>query len=738
MGATTPQSTIKLYNAPEVNTRAGETLFFASAADREAYFATKLVATNVNCTVVKKRYNTIKVKATMATLETCNYISFINPSYGNKLFYGYIMSTDYLNNEVSLVTYNIDWFMTDMFNVHYDTEVQMVREHLTNREHTLLSTSAEFPELEKMMSPEPLNCDPYTEKLKYKTAGDCEGFLVNNYHPGPYDAWNAISNSGRVSENLNGYDTTAHASTKMIHVISFTVPRNDSSDEEATHFWNELNTLLNKVHNAHSDYTPLEYLPYFIISPQQFDLAGHSAIYFMGRHDYTGNAGSYTSWSTTVPEDTQYARPYMMVGSESMYAIQEIIDYLNSTGNVSSILGAHEMPVALLDEFFYSINATNTDSSITNASSSIKIPTPKKQTEFIANTGLDPKLHYFPYSYFTLEGVNNNSRMEFKYEMCSPSSNAITLYKGVTVNSSGTYFYVRPDKYKGSIEDTARGDDPFIPNQPLDYTMVYSDFPEIPYNTDAYAAFIAGKARELMAENTREGLYNMGAQYAGLQAKSMTSDLGIVGNLVNGIGGALGGNIGAALQGSSGAINAKAGQMAAGMQVQAMDVKGSMMDAASSTLLDPLAGTEDNPIYDNYQMSKAAYIMPNYHPGSGGGVVNLVSDSQRMGIIVRTVKRSLDFYNKYNNFFKKYGYTTADVKIPAICKYMGGDTTGNNSAYIAMAPTQGFPEGKGYSYYYYTQTKNMKVDNVCADSAIFIEHLFDGGLSLRKYVPNSN
>lgn len=735
MGATTPQSTIKLYNAPEINTRAGETLFFASAADREAYFATKLVETNVNCTVVKKRYNTIKVKATMATLETCNYISFINPSYGNKLFYAYIMSTDYLNNEVSLVTYNIDWFMTDMFNVEYSTEVQMVREHLTIKENTLLGAS-DYPELEKMLSDEPLSCDPATEKLKYETAGDNEGYLHDHYEPGPYDAWNAVSNSGRVSQNLGGYDDTSHASIKMIHVISFTVPKNDSQDEEAYRFWNNLTTLLNKVHNAHSDYTPLEYLPYFIISPQQFDLAGHSAIYFMGRHNYTGNAGTYTSWSTYLPEDTMYARPYMMVGSESMYAIQEIIDYLNATGNVASILGAHEMPVALLDEFFYSVNPSTLDSSITSAAGSIYIPAPKKQTEFINNPTLDRKLRYFPYSYYTFEGVNNESRMELKYEM-SDSGDSVSLAKGVTVNSSGTYFFIRPENYKGSIHEAVAGDTPYEAIYPLDYTMVYSDFPEIPYNTDAYAAFIANKAKDLMAANTKEGTYYMGAQYAGLQSKSMTSNLGIIGNLVNGIGGALGGNIGAALQGASGATQAKAGQVSAGLQIQGMDIKASMMDEAANTLLDPLAGTEGNPIYENYQMSRPAYVMPNYHPGSAGGVVNLTSSSQRPGIIVRTVKRSLDYYKKYSNFFAKYGYSTADVKVPAICKYMGGDTTGNDTAYIEMVPSVGFPPGKGYSKNYYTQTQNMKVENVCADSAIFIEHLFNGGVALRKFVPNT-
>ena len=758
MGATTPQSTIKLYNAPEINTRAGETLFFASAADREAYFATKLVDSSVNCTVVKKRYNTIKVKTSMATLETCNYISFINPSYGNKLFYGYIMSTDYLSNDVSLVTYQIDWFLSDMFNVQYNTDVQMEREHLTNREHTLLYGSGntggnEFPIIDKMLSEEPLNCDPTTEKLKYELAGDNEGYLneVSTYHTRKdYDAWNAISNNGRVTDNLGTYDNTNHSPIGMVHVISFTVPKYDTSgsDEDATQFWNHLLPLLDDVENAHTITAPLEYYPFFIIAPEQITMTAHQLIRFVGRHASASTRAGNESMSVWEPADTTYARPYMMVACESFDVLQKIIDYLNSTGNVSSILGAHEMPIALLDEFFYSIAPSNPASSLITAQPVIKIPTPARQKEFINNQNLDPKLHYFPYSYYTLEGVNNGSRMEFKYELTNTDTvtatggtyKVVTFIKGVTVNSSGTYFYICPKSYKEAIEDEADTSPAqgLIPLNQLDYMMVYSDFPEIPYNTDAYAAFIAGKAKDLMAQNTKEGMYAMGAEYIQAQASKYTSEMGVVSNSLSAAGSALTLNPVGAINGAAGAINSKAGAMSAEQRISGIELKGSMMDEAANTLLNPLAGTEDNPIYENYGKSRPAYIMPNYHPGSSGGIINLVKGAQRVGVIIRTVKRSEEFYNKFNNFFLKYGYSFADVKIPAICKYMAGDTTGNDSAYIEMVPTVGFPTGKGYSKNYYTKTRNMKVEGVCADSAIFIEHLFDGGVALRKFVPKDN
>lgn len=766
MGATTPQSTIKLYNAPEVNTRAGETLFFASAADREAYFATKLVATNVNCTVVKKRYNTIKVKTPMSTLETCNYISFINPSYGNKLFYAYIMSTDYLNNEVSLVTYNIDWFMTDMFNVHYDTEVQMVREHLTNKEHTKLADPSRYtyyPDIQKMYTQEPLSCDPETEKKTYKVAGDCVGYLksVSAYAADKYDAWNVMTNSGRPYKKVGGtWDETAHESAKYAHCLCFTVPRYGvSGEQESNTFRDHLQSLIYDIMTDYTSSTPSYYTPFFVYDPtgqttQSSTITTGNGQYFIGRFAKGDSAGENLCLSNRELSDTSYARPYMMVCSQSMKRVQAVIDYLNQTGNVASIVGFHEVPICLFKEFFYACNLSNPTQSLGVVNNALFIPIPASQ-ETVPMDGIDqvptedPKLRYFPFSYYTLEGVNNGSRTELKYELSkvdyyansTDPERGVFLYKGVTINSTGTYFTVRPAEYKGFISDKQDSDDPagytFQPIGNLEYTMPYSEFPEVPYNTDAYAAFIAGKAKELMEQNTKEGMYYDAANYAAVQATNAGGIFSIIGDAVSGLISAFTGNAIGATSASGGVYGSIGKRQGSGYQIDAMDIRSNMKDEAANTLLDPLAGTEDNPIYENFGKSRGAYIMPNYHPGSTGGIVNLTRNSQRVGVIARIVRRSNEYISKYNNFFKKYGYATADVKIPAICTYMSTPSA-DDAAYINIPDQVGWPSGKGYSDYYYTQTKNMKVDNVCADSAIFIEHLFDGGLSLRKYVPRDN
>ena len=746
MGATTPQSTIKLYNAPEVISRAGDTLIFGSAADREAYFATKLVETNVNCTVVKKRYNTIKVKASMATLETCNYISFINPSYGNKLFYAFILSTDYLNNEVSLVTYNIDWWMTDMFQVQFRDDTQLAREHLTNREYNLFipvgtGAGAKYPDVEKMYTQEPLSCDPETEEHTYNVAGDNIGYLATHGFQSTFTAFNAMTNDGKTWRDPAGgtWDNTESAPTGYVHVMCFTVPKwpaSQGADEETWIFRRELQKILYRIQHSHTTGTTLSYYPFFIYDPDgkvyTNDTYPYSmGYYFIGKEKRT-DSDTGTSYSSAPIEDTQYARPYMMVACESMSYIQEVIDYLNSTGNISSILGIYEMPIALLDDFFYSCNLVAPAASVKTAQGHVLIPLSSDPIDLnsteIAN--MDKKLRYFPYSYYVLEGVNNNSRMEFKYELSKSTTvpggteRCIKLLKGVTVNASGVFFTLRPYGYKNFIIESY---DAYTGS--LDNTMVYSEFPQVPYNTDAYASFIAAKAKDLMAENTREGLYYKGADYVAAQAAKLTSEMGVASNTMTAIGSAVTLNPVGAINGAAGAINSEAGAMGAGLKIQGMDVRANMMDAATDTLLNPLAGTEDNPIYDNFQMSRGAYIMPNYHPGSAGGVVNLMRFSQRVGIIVREVRRSKDFIVKYSSFFAHYGYNTKACKLPAVIKWLQNPSH-DDAAHFEEGTTSLL-----LSAPFYTQTDNVKVSGVCGDSAVFIEHMFNGGVSIRKWAP---
>lgn len=750
MSATVPDSTIKLYNAPAIDTQHGETLMFEDAAAREAYFASKLVSTSTPCTVVKKRVNTIKVKTPLATLEGCNYLSFINPSYGNKIFYAYILSTDYLNNDTSIVTYAIDWWLTDMFNVQFQ-KCQLLREGLTRGEYNKLSDSYKYKYVEKMMTPEPLNCDKYTEKPAYDIAGD-NVFSFGTGAENKFDGWNVLAQQHSTYRKNGHYMrgntetaisvSTAQVSRDYVHVLCFTAP-----GEDGTFRYNLQQIIFNYVEGGTIVSNKPQY-PFFVYDPSKimwYDGSTRTAgagLSFIGRHKqvpYSASYGASLSYTNGALKDSYYARPYMMVASANMFDVQKVIDYLNQTGNVSSIIGFHEMPVTLLDEFFTCAltNAGGTveqiDSEVFNKSYELYIPTPDRAMEMgIMPAVTSPKLKYFPFSYFTLEGTNDNSHMEYCYEFCETYSrnDNIDPYKGnntksihleklVTVNSSGTYCGVVPYGYRGYMEDHA---DFGLQNLKLEDGVFYGDFPQIPYNTDAYAAFVANQAKNLMVENTREGLYEKGAQYSALQAQEMTSGVGILGSTLGALGSAFSGDIKGALSGGSASINAASAKQQAQLRIQAMDVRANMMDEAENALYGDAATLEGNAVYDNYQMARQAYVVPNYHAGSAGGILNLVGDGQRLGIICKMVTRSKFFLQEYDAFFRRYGYTTAQVKAPAIAWYVNGHRTDDVAPYFEDSDTYGNPGNE-----FYTQTKNCIVSNVCGDSARFIETLLDGG-----------
>ena len=67
-----------------------------SETARDAYFANKVAATYTNTSMVRKD-GTLLIDASVispATLFGCNYLSFVNPSWGNKRFYGFIVDVD--------------------------------------------------------------------------------------------------------------------------------------------------------------------------------------------------------------------------------------------------------------------------------------------------------------------------------------------------------------------------------------------------------------------------------------------------------------------------------------------------------------------------------------------------------------------------------------------------------------------------------------------------------------------
>lgn len=127
MSVITPSSQIKLYSNVEITD--GLEMVFKSKAGQDAYFNSKLKASNVNCTYIRKS-GKCRIEFPTSTVSQCNFISFTNTSFENVTFYARVTNWEYVNNVTSDIMYEIDWFQTYMFNVDY-RDAKIEREHLS-------------------------------------------------------------------------------------------------------------------------------------------------------------------------------------------------------------------------------------------------------------------------------------------------------------------------------------------------------------------------------------------------------------------------------------------------------------------------------------------------------------------------------------------------------------------------------------------------------------------------------
>lgn len=126
-----PNSTLKILKGIKLNEDYTDTAYFDSEQDQLDYFNSKIAYTLDENYYVRKSIGQIKVKLTIGQLQGASYMMFKNSSFENKWFYAFITNYEYVNNETSLVFFEIDPLQTYMFD--YTTKPCMVeRNHAIN------------------------------------------------------------------------------------------------------------------------------------------------------------------------------------------------------------------------------------------------------------------------------------------------------------------------------------------------------------------------------------------------------------------------------------------------------------------------------------------------------------------------------------------------------------------------------------------------------------------------------
>ena len=125
-----PNTNIRILKDVPLDKTFNHTIYFENASAQASYFMglQKYNLTNYTYQRVKRGYARVGIKAD--NLYDCNYMMFQNTAYGNKWFYAFITSVEFLNNECAQIEFEIDVMQTWFFDYSVD-------QCFVEREHTV-------------------------------------------------------------------------------------------------------------------------------------------------------------------------------------------------------------------------------------------------------------------------------------------------------------------------------------------------------------------------------------------------------------------------------------------------------------------------------------------------------------------------------------------------------------------------------------------------------------------------
>lgn len=136
-----PETNIRILRNVPLDTTYEHTIYFGSKSAQYNYFAglTKYNLTNYTYQRVKRGVCRVGIKAD--NLYDCNYMMFQNKAYGDKWFYAYITSVEFVNNECAEISFELDVIQTWFFDCEPDY-------CFVEREHTVTDAIGEHIEPE--------------------------------------------------------------------------------------------------------------------------------------------------------------------------------------------------------------------------------------------------------------------------------------------------------------------------------------------------------------------------------------------------------------------------------------------------------------------------------------------------------------------------------------------------------------------------------------------------------------
>lgn len=238
MAYVAPNSDVYLLKNIKITPNYTDTIYFASPTAQYNYFvaAAKRVATLTNMNYQRHSKGWLKVKLPIGTVAQANYIMFKNTSFENKWFYAFITDWEYVNNNTTLISYEIDkmqtWFINNC----------TLGDCFVDREHAMTDTagSNRIPEpvgSDRVMMNEKWACSDmsgYSVVIQASNTNRGSAFAADYFHQGmfnglvinvqPCDDGTDASGIASVLNDMVGdgsYDDNATTQQQVVSVIQF-------------------------------------------------------------------------------------------------------------------------------------------------------------------------------------------------------------------------------------------------------------------------------------------------------------------------------------------------------------------------------------------------------------------------------------------------------------------------------------------------------------------------------------
>lgn len=338
----------------------GQEVIFSSLANQEAYFNARVLTTavsNANFSYLR-RTGRIKCGITAAEAAKCDYISFINPAFENKRFYGRVTDYQYVNNQTTEITYEIDYFQSYMFDVTFEHGM-IEREHLTEADYQLSVA------------------DPWRRDVYMLNTGEnlnVSEDLEESYKTGTYDSIiGGKGDDGTVGVANYPYDDQNLDTAIVIQLADF-----DTSGLSMSEFNDNFNVIINS----------------------RGLIAKYSSI-FPGRPDQTTFAPVPIGRGYGLYEIDARVMASGNVDTDASEKLAAALEWLTYNGFSGQVIGIFQLPYRAFESYLFNSGS--------NSSYTVYA--------FARNYDVhNKKLLRFPYQYLRVYN-NSGDRAEYKFEL---------------------------------------------------------------------------------------------------------------------------------------------------------------------------------------------------------------------------------------------------------------------------------------------------------------------------------